>query len=170
MESLAAECGVNARALYYHFASKRELFTAATQDAFDRFGTEVLARVFNRATLQDRVKGYVDVYRALHASDPSLLPFIGMVLVDGLSSPDEGTRTPSDGGTQLRQFLGKLVDDAIARGEVHPDVDRDGALLLLTAMGMGLMLVSLNGPPEYPAMLDTLDRFADGSLFVAPEG
>src|SRR5688572_3329281 len=56
MEALAADCGLNARALYYHFASKRVLFEAAAGDAFDRFGREVVERVFTHPSVRDRVK------------------------------------------------------------------------------------------------------------------
>jgi AcrR family transcriptional regulator len=175
MESLAAECGVNARALYYYFPSKRELFQAATADALARFGAEVGERVFGKEALRDRVHGYIDVYRDLHRSDPHLLPFVGMVLVDSLADDPQGAgRAPSEAsdvgeaGQVLRGFLETLVDDALARGELEPGVDRDGALLLLVAIGMGVSLASIGDTGSFPAMLDVLERLNDGTLYRTP--
>jgi AcrR family transcriptional regulator len=169
MEALAAECGVNPRALYYYFPSKRELFQAATADALGRFGAEVGERVFGKAAIRDRVHGYIDVYRDLHRSDPHLLPFVGMALVDSLADDPQGTgRAPSEAGEVLRGFLGTLVDDALARDELEPGVDREGALMLLVAIGMGVSLASIGDPGNFPAMLDVLERLNDGTLYRAP--
>jgi AcrR family transcriptional regulator len=166
MEALAAECGVNPRALYYHFPSKRGLFEAATADALARFGAEVGDRVFGRSAVRDRIHGYIDVYRDLHRSDPHLLPFVGMALVDSLADDPKGTgRAQSEAGDVLRGFLETLVDDALARDELEPGVDREGALMLLVAIGMGVSLASIGDTGNFPAMLDVLERLNDGALY-----
>jgi AcrR family transcriptional regulator len=169
MESIASEAGVNVRALYYHYSSKRELFEAATQDAFTTFGDEVVRRVFVHDAVRPRVAGYLEVYRTLHDREPHLLPFIGMVLVDALASPAERDEplTPTSG--DLARLLEVVVDDAIARGEVSDALDRDGAVMLLSAIGMGLALVSLGGSDAFPDMLDALQLLNDGELFLPPD-
>jgi AcrR family transcriptional regulator len=181
VEALAAGCGLNPRALYYYFPSKRDLFRAATDDALRRFGAEVASRVFSRKGLRDRVDGYVDVYRHLHRSDPHVVPFVGMVLVDALAD-DPASRAapaggPDDAGAVLRGFLETLVDDALAGDELAPGVDRDGALALLMAIGMGVALASIgtaaprpegdggDGGDSFLAMLDVLQRLNDGTLY-----
>lgn len=170
MDALAVACGLNARALYYHFPSKRALFAAASEEAFVRFGDEVVARVFRCDDVAGRVAGYVDVYRALHASDPHVVPFIGVVLLDALAAPPDHEPDPSAAGSALQAFLETVVDQAMARGEVHERLDRDGAVLLLRAMGMGLALASLHDTGAYPAMLDAVDLLAEGRLFTDPTG
>jgi AcrR family transcriptional regulator len=176
MESIAADCGVNVRAIYYHFASKRLLFVAVADEAFRRYGREVVERVFVHAGTRERIAGYVDVHRALRASDPDVLPFIGMWLVDqrgngvigGDGDAGEGSadHEPSAARTAIGEFLGVVVDDAIARGEVSAELDRDGALLLLSVIGMGLALGALADSDAYPAMLDALDLLNAGTLFT----
>ena len=168
MDALAAACGLNARALYYHFASKRDLFDAASELAFTRFGEEVVDRVFRHPSAEARVRGYVDVYRSLHRSDPYLLSFIGRVLVDALSREARSGEPGPDIGATLQQFLEVVVDDAIARGEVRSDIERDGLVLLMATLGMGLSLASLEGGDAFPSMLDGLDRLAGGTLFTTP--
>ncbi len=171
MEALAADCGVDARTLYHHFGSKRSLFEAARDEALETFGRAVLEKVFSQSGAVERLDSYIEVWRALHETDPAVLPFIGMVLLDGFAGQSaervnpEGNAAATDAA--LRLFLETLVDDAIAHGELHPDLDREGALLLLRAIGMGLALASLEDPDTYPAMLDTLRLLLDGKLFTA---
>jgi len=166
MEALAAECGLNERALYYHFKSKRELYEAAGADALGRLGVEIANRVFSRTAVRDRIRAYIDIYRDLHASDPELLPFIGMLLVDWrVEAPPGMERAMAESGGAIGGFLGMLVDDAFAGDELEPGIDRDGALLLLVAIGMGVTLVSGGDDSRFPAMLDVLERLNDGTLY-----
>ncbi len=174
MDRLAAEAGLTVRALYHYYPSKRALFAAATHEAMARFGEEVAARVFVHPDLRSRARAYVDVYRALHERDPHLLSFVGMVLVEAISSDvaagGQGTSAASaelDGASAaLRVFLQVLVDDAFANGEVHPDLDPAGALMLLNTLGMGLALAALDREGHFAAMLDAMDRLVDGSLWA----
>ncbi|MBI2706274.1 MAG: TetR/AcrR family transcriptional regulator [Actinobacteria bacterium] len=173
MERLARDAGLTVRALYHYFPSKRALFKAATAEALQHFGDEVATRVFVHESLTDRVSGFIDVYRALYASDPHVLAFIGMVLVDAISEDltaggqaTSGTSADlQDASLPVVALNEALVDQALARGEVHPDVDREGAMLLLETMGMGLALAALNDTGSFPKMLDALQRLNDGSLY-----
>lgn len=174
MDRIATASDLTVRALYHYFPSKRDLFRAATEEAIVRFGAEVAVKVFSHDNLADRVRGYLDVYRSLHASDPHVLAFIGVVLVEAIAEDREGgsadTSTAGadlhDASVPLRAFLAALVDEAIARGEVHPDTDRDGAMLLLETFGMGLCLAALDTTGSFTAMLDSFERLTDGTLFV----
>lgn len=177
MDRLATEAELTVRAIYHYFPSKRELFRSATDEAFGRFAGEVAEQVFRHDDLRARVHGYLEAYRSLHTTDPHVLSFIGMVLVDALSEDVEAGANGSsatgahlEGSTEiLRVFLERLVDDALARGEVHPDLDRDGALLLLNTLGMGLALATLDEKAgSFPAMLDAFELLVDGSLFADP--
>ena len=166
MDAVAAECGLNERALYYHFRSKRELFEAVAGVALVRLGSEIADRVFSRTALHDRISAYIEVFRDLHESDPDLLPFIGMLLVDWrLEARPSLERALSGPGEVINGFLGTLVDDALARDELAPGVDRDGALMYLVAIGMGVTLVSGGDNDSFPAMLDVLDRLNEGTLY-----
>lgn len=165
MDAIARAAGFNSRAIYYHYGSKRELFEAASQEALARFAEEVAARVFVHADLRSRLGGYLDVYRALHATDPHLVPFIGMVLVDGLAEgPGRPPQALSSAGALLSGLLESLVDDAIAAGEVHRSLDRDGAVRLLVAIGTGLSMATLEQADDFPAALDALEMLVDGVL------
>jgi hypothetical protein len=116
------------------------------------------------------------VYRSLHRTDPDVVPFIGMVLVDailtdgasGPAAPKAHTTTAQvlDAGLVLRSFLERLVDDAMAAGEVHPDIDREGAITLLAMLGRGLSLSALSDAGSFASMLDAFERLIDGNLLT----
>lgn len=182
MERIANAAELTVRAIYHYFPSKRALFDAATEDALGRFGAAVLEHVFVHERLVDRVHGYLEVFRTLHREQPDVVPFIGMVLVDGVSRIDAadasrvaGVDGAGDGiataGVALQELIATLVDDAICRGEVSKSLDRGGAITLLVMLGRGLCLSALSDAPTFVAMLDELERLVDGTLFVTtPEG
>jgi AcrR family transcriptional regulator len=165
MEALAAECGLNERALYYYFRSKRELFEAAGEAALLRFGSAIADRVFSQTALRDRISAYIEIFRDMHESEPDVLPFIGMLLVDWrLEAQPSMAQALSGPGGALFGFLGALVDEAVAHDELEPGVDRDGAVMYLVAIGMGVTLVSGQNA-SFPAMLDVLERLNGGTLY-----
>jgi AcrR family transcriptional regulator len=166
MDAIATACEVNARAIYYHFDSKQELFNAVADAAFERFGREVLDRVLSRGTLRGRLDGYIDVYRSLHASDPDLVRFIGVVLLDQFGGQPHSSPGAMASAQALPRFVETVVDEAIANGEIDDAVDRDGMVMLVQAMGMGLALAALNDTGAYPSMLDAFDRFNAGTIFT----
>src|SRR5262249_29412465 len=106
-------------------------------------------------------------------TDPDIIPFIGMMLVDAASNDDRERRArarrstaESSAGAAIQVFLAALVDDAIRNGELHPGVDRDAAITLLSMVGRGMSLVALSDPDTFAPMLDELDRMVRGTLFT----
>jgi AcrR family transcriptional regulator len=172
VEQVAVESGVTERAVYHYFPTKRALFDAASEAALARMVEEIRGRVFVHDAVRDRLTGYIDVFRVLHRTDPHLVPFIGMMLVDAASHDDRDRRAQarrstaeSSAGAAIQVFLAALVDDAQRNGELHPDVDRDAAITLLSMVGRGMSLVALSDPDTFGPMLDELERLVAGQLF-----
>jgi AcrR family transcriptional regulator len=178
MDQLARECGLTVRALYHYFPSKRDLLQAATDEALGRFGDEIMQRVFVHENLRDRLRGFTDVYRSLHESDQHVLAFIGMALVDAISSdiPAGGAALSDSAKALERASLGvqalneALIADAVARGELADGVSAAGAKSLLEMLGVGLGLAALGDTSGFLTMLDTLERLTEGTLFRDPPG
>jgi AcrR family transcriptional regulator len=173
VEQVATESGLTERAVYHYFPSKRALFEAASETALERLVEEIRTRVFVHEGLRDRLAGYIDVFRVLHETQPSLVPFIGMMLVDSASQDQAERRAraqrstdESSAGAAIQVFLAALVDDAIRNGELRADVDRDAAITLLSMVGRGISLVVLSDPDTFSAMLDELEHLVEGTLFT----
>ena len=66
MDQLAEAAGVNVRAIYHYFDSKRALFDAAADACFETYGALVLELVFVHDDTRARLHGFVELYRVLY--------------------------------------------------------------------------------------------------------
>jgi len=176
VEQVAREVGIDARAIYHYFPSKRALYGAACAAAFEDYLSDVESLVFVHDDLRGRLHGLVDLYRTLFGKKRYLLSFISVVMVESIVPAGSGsTGEPSkrDGalvedltamGTPILAMNRLLVDQAMARHELGPSVDGEGAMTLLHVVGMGLGLASLGPDVSFLPMLDALDQLIDGTL------
>lgn len=162
---IAKEAGVTPRALYHYVASKRDLFAAAADAALRRFGAEVTARVLVHDDARSRLRAYIDVFRALHREDPSLVAFVSLSALESRWNPDLPDPL-DDVMDQLEMANRWLIDEAIEHGELADGIDPAGATALLEVFGAGLtLLAGGDRDADYPAMLDVMERLLDGDLF-----
>jgi len=162
---IAKEAGVTPRALYHYVASKRDLFAAAADAALRRFGAEVTARVLVHDDARSRLRAYIDVFRALHREDPSLVAFVSLSALESRWNPD--LPDPLDDVMDQLVLANRwLIDEAIEHGELADGIDPAGATALLEVFGAGLtLLAGGDRDADYPAMLDVMERLLDGDLF-----
>jgi AcrR family transcriptional regulator len=170
LADIADAAGVTPRALYHYAESKQRLFALAADHAYQRFGDEIVARVLTREDTRGRLRGYVDVFRALYQDDPSIVAFVSRAALEAARTPELSEALPIAiaGVLDVNELI---VRDGVARGELAPGVEPAGAVALLEVFGAGLTLIAGGDrDPEYLAMLDVLEHLIDGSLLVTPEG
>lgn len=166
---IAREAGVTPRAIYHYVESKRELFRAAAEAALGRFGAEVAERVLGHDSARARLRAYIDVFRTLHREDPSLVAFVSLSALEARWNPELPDPLAAV-GDMVRFTNTHLVEEAVETGELGEGIDPAGAVALLEVFGAGLtMLAGGERDEDYPAMLDTLERLLDGTLFSAPQ-
>jgi AcrR family transcriptional regulator len=167
MDQLATATGVNVRAIYHYFPSKRALFDSAAAATFEEYGNHVLTQVFVHDDLRGRLHGFVTVYRELYQHRRHLLAFLSVVLIEAIAAR-EGNAPVDDTAIASAQPIvvmnEQLVADALARGELSGTVTADAAIALLQTIGMGLGLASLDDATAFLPMLDALDLLIDGTL------
>ena len=174
VEQLARDLELDARAIYHYFPSKRALFQAASEAAFDLYGAEVAVRVLVHQDLRSRLHAFVDLYRSLFLEHRHLLSFLSVVVVESVAAGQDGgpagdrfhVEDLTDHGAPVVAMNMLLVDQAIERGELAGDIGAGAAVALLQMIGMGLGLASLGVDPPFLAMLDALDRLIDGNLLT----
>ena len=76
MADIAEAAGVTPRAIYHYADSKPRLFALAAEQAYQRFGAEIVARVLTQDDTAARLRGYVDVFRTLYQDDPGIVAFV----------------------------------------------------------------------------------------------
>lgn len=169
MDRLAAAAGVNVRAIYHYFPSKRALFDAAAEAALETFGTLVVEHVFAHDDTRGRLHGFLAMYRVLYAEHRHLLSFLSVVTMEAIAQSRAARATGADapvlaGAEPITLLNSALVAAAAERGELDPAVAPDGAVALIQAIGVGLGAADLADDGPFLAMLDALDALIDGTL------
>ena len=170
MADIAEAAGVTPRAIYHYADSKPRLFALAAEQAYQRFGAEIVARVLTHDDTEARLRGYVDVFRTLYQDDPGIVAFVSRAALDADRVPELSESLPTwvAGVLDVNELV---VRDSVERGELAAGVEPAGAVALLEVFGAGLtLLAGGDRGPEYLAMLDALEHLIDGSLFVARPG
>lgn len=165
---IAREAGVTSRAVYHYVDSKPELFVRAALAAHRRVAEEMHARLADRRDGQDTMRRWIQAFLALFEEDPSLVQFLGLVVLEAEKNPELAAALPTAdvGITAVNRWL---VDQAVVFGELVPDVDPAGAVTLLDVFGAGLTLLAHGERNhDYKAMLDVLGHLIDGRLFARP--
>lgn len=168
LADIARSAGVTPRAIYHYADSKPRLFALAAEQAYQRFGDEIVARVLAHEDTAARLRGYVDVFRALYQEDPSLVAFVSRAALEANRTPELRDTLPTwiAGVLDVNELV---VRDSVDRGELAPGVEPAGAVALLEVFGAGLtLLAGGDRGPEYLAMLDALEHLIDGSLLGTP--
>jgi AcrR family transcriptional regulator len=172
VEQVARDVGVDARTVYHYFPSKRELFRAAADAAFEASLAQGATLVLAHEDFRGQLHGFIELYRVLHRERPWVVPFFASVIVEGmvaggLASAErpafDATELPALGGP-VRAGMRAMADAAVARGDLDPSVGADTAAVLLQMVATGLGLISRSPEASFPALLDALDLLIDGSL------
>jgi AcrR family transcriptional regulator len=176
MDQIAAEAGVNVRAIYHYVPSKRALFEAAAAATFEQYGSEVAGRVLGHDDLAARLHGFVDVYRSLYQHHRHVLAFLSIMLIEAIVDARSTKGDTAKGSTAddpayayaepIIAMNRVLVEQARDRGELAGTVSADAAIALLQTIGMGLGLAAMDDDTAFLPMLDALDLLIDGLLVL----
>ena len=170
MDQLAAAAGVNVRAIYHYFPSKRALFDAAADATFETYGALVLEHVFAHDDTRSRLHGFVEMYRVLYRDQRHLLAMLSVIAMEAIAESRRtarrraGDAAPPSGAEPILAMNAVLVEAARDRGELDPSVDATAAVTLLQTIGLGLGFATLDEDGSFVAMLDALDLLIDGTL------
>jgi AcrR family transcriptional regulator len=167
LADIARAAGITSRALYHYVDSKPDLFAEVMASTLDRMGDEVLRRVLPESDTRARLRALVEVFRVLHHEDPTLVAFFGVVVLEARWNPEVRARLGDDGGVPT-MINRSIVAVGLERGEIAPDVDPDGVVGLLEAVGAGITLLVGRIDDAFDGMLDALERMVDGTLFLDP--
>ncbi|HLM65227.1 MAG TPA: TetR family transcriptional regulator [Acidimicrobiales bacterium] len=168
LADIARAAGITSRALYHYVDSKPDLFAEVTTATLARMGDEVMRRVLPLADTRSRLRALVDVLRSLHAEDPTLVAFFGVVVLQARWNPEVRERLGDDGGVPSA-LIRSIVSVGLEAGDVAGDVDPAGAVALIEAVGAGITLLAGGGGADaFDAALDVLGRLIEGTLLDPP--
>ena len=163
---IAAEAGVTTGALYHYTRSKADLYGEVYAEVQDLVYGE-FEKAFAREGFRARFGAVLDAAVALNQRDPSLAGFVIGVSPEVQRHPELRDKLRPM-ARRTSTFLHRLVGDAVAAGELAPQVDPAAVEDLLNAVLAGLARFSnVTGDADrHAAAAAVLHRLVDGTLLV----
>ena len=120
--------------LHYYFSSREELYEAITEEARSVI-SHCAGEALRSTTLSGRLSAFVEAFRQVDGRDPSMMPFLVSARLESQRNPE---LRPLGGASPIREFLRRLVDDAVRSGELTPDTRADAVTDMLQVVLYGM--------------------------------
>ena len=137
-QAIAVRADLTRPAINHYFSSKRLLYREVEDQANELVMAAGIAQAEGETTLMGQLTAFISAAMRANAENPSASAFLITAVLESQRHP-ELKRTENDAVRTSREFLTRVVDDAIARGEIAADIDA-GALvetLLVVLCGVG---------------------------------
>jgi AcrR family transcriptional regulator len=135
IDEIARASGLTKGAMYWHFASKEELFQAILDRIRDRWQEVVHRPVTARRSPTERLEQLFDSYAELFRESPEICLFLQQVLLDrhtkGFSAQVAKVFS------RTARFIAGIIDDGKAAGAIRRQIDSVTTAHLILAMLAG---------------------------------
>lgn len=158
MAEIARRAGIGKSTIYEYFASKDQLLQQTCAQLWD----EILAEMEGAALPED---GFRDrILRYYHYVERIMAELGGSLSLLMTNDPIRDTlyECVEEFQTLLFQKIGQAVSDAVASGELSPEVDVKVATILLTTLPSPVLLMSMQRAGVQHPMDATLDLVLRG--------
>jgi TetR/AcrR family transcriptional regulator, repressor for uid operon len=165
-QAIASRADLTRPAINHYFSSKRALYREVLETTNESVMGAGIRRAENETTLVAQLTAFISA--AMEAD--SELSGGSALLITGVL---ESTRHPDLNGTENdsvrigREFLIRVVNDAIERGEVVADIDASGLVeaLVVVLCGVGLYAGYVQSYQEMLAVTVVLRQLLEGALW-----
>lgn len=167
MDDIVAESGLSKGGVYWHFKSKKELFTAAITNAFGGSPDQILVPLLeSSAGAAEKLHALLDMFTQMMVSGPLLetVPIMLEAWSQNVRDP-EVQELSRQVFQQYRRPLAQLVEAGIATGEFK-SVDSMMLASILIAVYDGLSIQALAAPEaiDWEAVRETLAKMLVAGL------
>lgn len=160
--AIAAAAGITSGAIYHYFASKAELYVAVYEEVQAIVYGEFEKAIAPHERLVARFDAVLARSVELNRADPSIAGFVVGVAVEARRH-DEIMVLVSQRRSVNTAFIRRLVDDAVAGGELGPDMSPRALEDLLNAIVSGLTHFGnqIGDPERHAGAVGVLRRLID---------
>jgi len=134
---IAEAAGLTANAIYHYYPSKADLYAAVYGEVHDIVQRSFEHDLATNDTFPDRFAATLDASVRLNRMDPSITGFVVNVPYETQRHP-ELVELLAPYRAKRQSMPGRMVADAVAMGELAPDVDPAAVRDLLNAVFSGL--------------------------------
>ncbi|UXA07387.1 TetR/AcrR family transcriptional regulator [Mycobacterium sp. SMC-2] len=165
-QAIAARADLTRPAINHYFSSKRVLYREVldqTNEAIIGTGIEKAER---ETTLVARLTAFISAAVRANSENPSGSALIISGVLESQRHP-EWNKTENDSVRIVREFLGRVVRDAIERGEVVADIDASALVesLVVIMCGVGLYAGWVENYQQMLAVTGMLRKLMEGGLW-----
>ncbi|WP_062890686.1 TetR/AcrR family transcriptional regulator [Mycobacterium avium] len=165
-QAIAARADLTRPAINHYFSSKRALY----QEVMDETNEFVIGVGIKEAdretTLVGRLTAFISAAVKANAENPAGSAFIIGGVLESQRHPEWNT-AENDSVRIAREFLIRVVNDAIEHGEVAADIDASALVetLLVVMCGVGLYAGYVETDQEMLAVTGMLRQLLEGALW-----
>ena len=165
-QAIAARADLTRPAINHYFSSKRALY----REVLHQTNTLVIGAGIRQAeretTLMARLTAFISAAVRANSENPSVSAFLVTTVLESQRHPDLST-TENDAVRISREFLMRVVNDAIEHREVAGDIDASALVetLLVVLCGVGFYAGYVRSYQEMLAVTDVLRQLLEGALW-----
>jgi AcrR family transcriptional regulator len=165
-QAIAVRADLTRPAINHYFSSKRVLYREVVNQTNKLVVTASIGRAERETTLMGRLTAFISAAVLANSENPSASAFLVTNVLESQRHPDLST-TENDAVRISRDFLMRVVKDAIERGEIAVDIDASSLVetLLVVLCGVGFYAGYVQSYEEMLAVSDVLRQLLEGALW-----
>jgi TetR/AcrR family transcriptional regulator, repressor for uid operon len=165
-QAIAVRADLTRPAINHYFSSKRALYREVVNHTNKLVVAGSIERAEREPTLMRRLTAFISAAVLANSENPSASAFLVTNVLESQRHPELST-TQNDAVRISREFLTRVVNDAIARGEIVADIDASALVetLLVVLCGVGFYAGYVRSFEEMLAVSDVLRQLLEGALW-----
>jgi len=165
-QAIAVRADLTRPAINHYFSSKRVLYREVVNQTNKLVVMASIERAERETTLMGRLTAFISAAVLANSENPSASAFLVTNVLESQRHPELST-TENDAVRISREFLMRVVNDAIGRGEIAADIDASALVetLLVVLCGVGFYAGYVQNYEEMLAVTDVLRQLLEGALW-----
>ena len=165
-QAIAVRADLTRPAINHYFSSKRVLYREVVYQTNKLVVMASIERAERETTLMGRLTAFISAAVLANSENPSASAFLVTNVLESQRHP-ELSATENDAVRISREFLMRVVNDAIGRGEIAADIDASALVetLLVVLCGVGFYAGYVQSYEEMLAVSDVLRQLLEGALW-----
>jgi TetR/AcrR family transcriptional regulator, repressor for uid operon len=165
-QAIALRADLTRPAINHYFSSKRALYRDVVNQTNELVVVTGIQSAERETTLVGRLTAFISAAVRANSENPSTSAFLVTTVLESQRHP-ELSATENDAVRISREFLMRVVNDAIEHGELAADIDACAVVetLLVVLCGVGFYAGYVRSNQEMLAVTDVLRQLLEGALW-----
>ena len=165
-QAIAVRADLTRPAINHYFSSKRVLYREVLSQTTELVFGAGIAQADRETTLMARLTGFISAAVAVNSEHSSASAFLMSSILESQRHP-ELSQAENDAVRICREFLTRVVNDAVEQGEFAAAIDATALVetLLVVMCGAGFYAGYVQSYQEMQAVTGMLGQLLDGALF-----